>query len=181
MITTYTLTHLDGTSEEMPFFIVSGKPYLTAHVSLAEFGEHDSKGRLREDVPVFAFEPILKLFEAVREKLGPIHINSGYRSDAKQTELYKADSSGAVAKPGSSPHRFGAAMDLAIPPTVSSAVELASHVQYYSKQLGLQVARCGWREYQGRFLHMDVVYLLFAPYTNLKNPNPKAWRSGVTW
>jgi uncharacterized protein YcbK (DUF882 family) len=187
--TTYTLIHKDGTHEEKPF--TNGM--ISEHISQAEFGEHDGAGRLRENVSIEIFEPLIQLFEAVRGAIGkPITINSGYRSKEKQAELYAKDPSGAVTKPGHSPHMYGAAMDLALPDGWD-ARKFADFIRKTSVSIGLPMARTGWKRYNGRFVHVDLVHMLFKPYINTPikinddltiggvNPAPGAWKAGVTW
>jgi hypothetical protein len=185
---TFTVIKRDGTVEERPFLIISGREALSPHISRAEFGEHDGAGRLRRHVPIQILEPLIDLFEAVRTAVGsPIPINSGYRSRAKQKELYERDirehggkPSGQVARVDLAPHTYGAAMDLAIPPGLTAA-KLAALIRQTSIRIGLPQARTGWRSYGGRFVHMDLVFLCFKPYTDKANPAPKSWRPGVTW
>lgn len=172
---TYTLIKRDGTQEEVPFLIRDGVPCVSYHVYQSEFGQHDN-GK------VIAFEPIIELFEKVRETIKrPIRINSGYRSAEYQAMLYRQDPSGAVAKPGHSPHETGAAMDLAIPPNFT-AQSFAALIRKISKDMGFPEARTGWKQYGGRFVHVDLVHMLYEPYIEGRvNPNPNAWKAGVTW
>lgn len=180
---TYTLIHRFGNREEVPFLIQNGKEHISAHISRAEFGQRDGSQK------VVIYDPLVQLFEAVRNGLGrPIVISSGYRSDEYQRKLYEEDKrknggkpSGQVAKPGNSPHAAGAAIDLIIP-SGWTAQRLAEIFQETSVALGFPKCRVGWKQYLGRgFIHVDLVPMLFAPYTSEKNPNPQAWRPGVTW
>lgn len=188
---TYTLIKRDGTAEKRPFLIIDGKEMISEHISRLEFGEHDEHGRPRLDVPVVILEPLIELFEAVRAEVGgPIRINSGYRSPAKQKELYERDirehggkPSGEVARPDCAPHTYGAAMDLAIP-VGWNAARLANLIQGTCGKLGLPKARCGWRKYGSRFVHTDLVFLRFPPYVlkgDRDNPAPYSWKAGVIW
>ena len=163
----------DGAKEDRPFIVKDGRQFISEHLPRYEFFKPSGWD---EHARILA--PLIDLFEAVRAEVGPIKVNSGYRGDAFQERLYKQNPQG-VAKPGSSPHRFGAAMDLAIPKEWTAA-KLADLVQAKSIALGFDRARCGWREYSGRFLHIDLVYLLFTPFTAIPNPN-RSWRPGVTW
>ncbi|HEX2954362.1 MAG TPA: D-alanyl-D-alanine carboxypeptidase family protein [Bacillota bacterium] len=187
-MSTFTLIKRDGTTEERPFQIISGREMISPHIARAEFGEHDEAGRLRTGVPIRALEPLVELFEAVRAAVGqPIPIHSGYRSVAKQQELYQRDirehggkPSGEVARPDCAPHTYGAAMDLGLPRGLNAA-RFAAIIRQTSVKLGLPQPRTGWRMYGGRFVHMDMVFLCFEPYTNKPNPAPRSWRSGVSW
>lgn len=180
---TYTLIHRYGNREEVPFLIRNDREYISTHISRAEFGQRDGSQK------VVIYDPLIQLFEAVRGGLGrPIVISSGYRSDEYQKKLYEEDiqknggkPSGRVSKPGHSPHATGAAMDLLIPPGWD-AQKLAELFQHTSTALGFSVCRTGWRAYLGQgFIHVDLVYMIFAPYTNVPNPNPRSWRPEVTW
>lgn len=182
-MSTYTLIHRYGNREEVPFLIQNGREYISVHISRAEFGQRDGSQK------VVIYDPLIHLFEAAREKVGrPITISSGYRSEEYQRKLYEEDlqknggkPSGQVAMPGNSPHATGAAMDLIIP-AGWTAQRLAELFQETSVEWGFPKARVGWRQYLGRgFIHVDLVHMLFAPYTNIPNPIPTAWRAGVTW
>lgn len=182
MMDFYTLIKRDGTREKVPFLVVKGKNYISAHISQEEFGQKDTG-------EVVIFEPLIQVFEKARsvaEK--PILLNSGYRSREYQEKLYQADlkanqgkPSGKVAKPGNSPHMYGAAMDLAIPKGWT-ARDLAALFRRASIELGFPPVRTGWRQYGGGFIHVDLVFMLFEPYLEgIKNPNPLAWLPGVEW
>lgn len=179
---TYILIHRYGNREEVPFLVRGGREYVSPHVSREEIDTEPAPKPM-------IFDPLIYLFETVREKVGrPIVISSGYRSPEYQRKLYEDDirknggrPSGRVAKPGSSPHETGAAMDMYIP-AGWTAQKLAEIFQETSVALGFPKCRVGWRQYLGRgFIHVDLVHMLFAPYTNTPNPNPQAWRPGVTW
>ncbi len=182
MANVYTLVKRDGTREAVPFLTVKGQSHISDHISQGEFGQKDTG-------EVMIFEPLIQVFERARSILGkPILINSGYRSREYQGKLYQADlkahqgrPSGNVAKPGNSPHMYGAAMDLALPKGWT-ARDLAALFRRASVELGYPPARTGWRQYGGSFLHIDLVFMLFDPYLGgIKNPNPLAWLPGVEW
>lgn len=178
----YTLIKRNGAVEEQSFFVsTGGNLHISAHISKAEYAQKDTG-------EVIIYEPLIELFEAVRKAIGkPIPVNSGYRSPAYQKKLYDADlranggkPSGAVARPGSSPHETGAAMDLGIP-TGWDAAKFAQLIRNTSVAIGFPMARVGWKKYGGRFVHVDLVHMLYAPYTGKPNPNPGAWSPGVVW
>ena len=179
---TYTLILADGTQKEVPFLIKNGRECVAEHISKTEFAEKAS-GKL------VIFEPLIDLFESVRETVGlPININSGYRSKEYQEKLYQQDiknnggkPSGNVAKPGNSPHETGAAMDLSIPVNMDAAT-FAALLRKRSVDLKFPMARTGWVTYHGTFVHCDLVHMLFEPYLKgRRNPSPNAWVPGMKW
>lgn len=178
---TYTLIKKDGSKLVVPYTVINGIEHVTEHFTRAELDTgHD-------DNALF-FQPILQVIEKAREIVGPLTADSGYRSYDHQVQVYDDDvkknggkPSGKVAKPGHSPHETGAAVDLAIPPG-HEPEEFAKLLQKISVDLGFPMARVGWKEYLGMdFVHVDEVFLLFKPYTNVPNPFPEAWLPGVTW
>jgi hypothetical protein len=178
----YTLIDAYGKSKQVPFIIKNGKEYVSDHISRAEFAE-------RGGGELVIFEPLIELFESVRETAKkPIVIYSGYRSPEYQKKLYQQDiaenggaPSGKVAKPGSSPHQYGAAMDLAIPVNMN-AQSFATLIRKRSLDLKFPMARTGWKQYGGGFVHADLVHMLFEPNIKGKiNPNPVSWKPGVVW
>mgnify|MGYP000852364902 CR=1 FL=1 len=86
----------------------------------------------------------------------------------------------------------GAALDCALPARMS-AEQLASYFRHSAHALGLPRPRLGWQQYQGAFLHMDLVFMLYEPYIKFPshlpngirignlNPHPVDWREGVAW
>ena len=119
----------------------------------------------------FLFSPMIKLFNAVREKLAvPIRINSFYRCKKHQEELKKQGYKAATI----SPHNYGCGMDLTIPQGMTIK-ELMQAFKKESLELGYGVPRFGHKLYNDTFLHVDLAYLL------KNNPCPAAWREGVEW
>lgn len=159
-----------------------GKEYISAHISRAEFGQRDGSQK------VVIFDPLIELFEAVRRQVGPIVISSGYRSEEYQRKLYEEDlrknggkPSGQVAKPGNSPHATGAAMDLIIPGGWHPR-DFAEMFREACVDLNFPLCRVGWKQYLGRgFIHVDLVPMLYKPYTKIPNPHPRTWRPGAMW
>lgn len=167
---TYTLLKRDGTQEEVLFLIKNGIEYLTDHIV-----RHEVEDRWTKKVVMYG--PTLALFEETRRLFAkPIGINSGYRSPEYQKHLkelgYKAAND--------SPHCRGAALDLAIP-AGTTYLSLIALIRQAAKNLGLPKPRIGYKEYGYTFVHVDLVYLLFEPYTGEVNPNPGPWRAGVEW
>jgi hypothetical protein len=178
----FILIDANGDTRDEPFLIKNGREYVSEHISRSEFAEKGS-GKL------IIFEPLIELFESVRETVGlPITIYSGYRSPEYQKKLYAQDiaenggkPSGKVARPGHSPHETGAAMDLAIPSNMDAA-RFAELIKRRSVALKFPMARTGWKQYGGGFVHADLVHMLFEPYMkNKTNPNPVSWKPGITW
>jgi hypothetical protein len=184
---TYTLIRRYGEKVETQFSIMDGASCLSPHVFASEFGVRDEAGRWVENEPIIAYEPTLILFEALRMKIKkPIAINSGYRNVAKQTQLYNDDilrhngkPSGEVAHPDHAPHTTGSAMDISIPKGYTAA-NIAKMIREISVQLGLPMARTGYVMYNYRFVHFDLVFMLYHPNTKIPNPCP-SWIPGTTW
>jgi uncharacterized protein YcbK (DUF882 family) len=185
----YILLKDNGTREEVSFLVINGKNYISDHISHYEFGEHDENGNLVPEIQLTIFEPVIELFESIRETVGrPIIINSGYRSLEKQKRLYDRDlklndgkPSGKVAKPGNSPHMYGVAMDLSIPSNMN-AEQLAALIRKRSVDLKFPMARTGWKQYGGTFVHFDLIPMLFEPYLKgIKNPLPQVYVPGLKW
>ncbi|HBE80347.1 MAG TPA: hypothetical protein DDW65_21575 [Firmicutes bacterium] len=182
----YTLITRDGTETKMPYTLPNRREHVTSHFTRNELDTG------HEENAVF-FKPTLDVIEETRMRLKtPITGSSGYRSRIKQAILYqeyldeckrqgKAPKSGVVAKPGNSPHETGAAVDLYIPDG-KQPEEFAKLLQKVSIDLGFPIARVGWKDYLGRgFVHVDLVFLLFTPYTSIANPFPNLWLPGVSW
>ncbi len=160
----------DGTLEEVPFLMKNGQPYISDHIAKHEIND-------RWTGKAVIFEPVIQCFEETRKLLGsPITINSGYRSKEYQDHLKKQGYKTAT----NSPHCEGAALDLAIP-YGTTYLALISLLKQAARNLGLPKPRLGYKEYSYAFVHFDMVYMLFAPYTNKPNPCPGPWREGVEW
>jgi hypothetical protein len=185
---TFIMIERDGTRKEVPFLVIDKYKCLSRHIYFYEYGERDEAGLLRENIQPIIFEPLIELFETLRETVNrPIRINSGYRTIEKQTELYQRDvrenggnPSGKVAIPSHAPHTYGAAMDLAIP-FPYKAKDFARLIQKISLDLKFPMVRTGWKAYNGAFVHMDLIPMLFQPYTNISNPCPESWTPGRCW
>ena len=120
---------------------------------------------------------IVYLFESVREELGkPIIITSGYRSEKYQAYLRAIGYPAAIV----SPHCYGAALDMLFPFSVDKD-GFANLFVNHSLKLDYGICRIGRKQYGDTFLHVDVVYLLFEPYTTIQNPKPDTWKPGVAW
>jgi hypothetical protein len=189
-VNNYTLIKQDGTREKVPFLMVKKTiseiiphdyayisknvekeiPYVSPHISKAEIDDNWTG-------EVVIFEPVIQCFEEARKLLGKsIGINSGYRSQDYQQHLKELGYKTAT----NSPHCLGAALDLAIP-YGTTYLSLVSLLKQAARSLGLPKPRFGYKEYGYTFLHFDLVFMLFEPYTAIKNPNPDAWRAGIEW
>lgn len=191
---TYTLIRRDGTKCTVPFLFERGNYYISEHLPQFENRTHTLGFAQHNTGAVVIYQPLITLFETVRAgitllggKDTPITVNSGYRSPEYQKTLYEADlrandgkPSGKVAKPGHSPHETGAAMDLGLPEGFE-AKEFAAFIRRVSLELEFSEARTGYIIYDYKFVHVDLVPMLYRPYTGTPNPNPGAWKPGVIW
>lgn len=171
----YTLVHRNGSTEELPFLMrdteAGAVPYVSMHITKREIDDAWT-GR------VIIFDPLIALFEHARELLGsPLTINSGYRTRAYQNHLRSMGLRVAT----DSPHCLGAALDLAIP-RGRMAMDLIDIFKQSARDLDLPAPRFGTRLYDYTFVHVDLVFMLFEPFTRERvNPHPQAWRPGVEW
>lgn len=139
-------------------------------------------------------EPLLNLFDAAREAYGkPVKINAGSRTPAHEDELRSA---GYHTANFASPHNLSA---LDCQP-ICAAADLQKECDAFAKCVGdaaqalkLPDPRLGLKVYEDRLVHVDLVFLFFAPYTSA--PHPKdwadlqepersrmaAWRPGARW
>jgi hypothetical protein len=123
--------------------------------------------------------------EAQRRGLGPLVINSAYRSASRQAVLWAGalrkygsyeKARQHVAPPGSSPHNYGAAFDIIVPRGISQTDFAVMILQVLGRNV-----RVGYRAYAGQgFVHIDLCHLLINPKTGLP-PDPKNHKAGVTW
>ena len=170
MTNTYTLIKLNGTKEQVPFLMQKGQPYVSKHIA-----KYEVEDRWTGEVEIF--EPVIQCFEEARRLLGkPIGINSGFRSPEYQQHLKELGYKTAT----NSPHCWGAALDLAIPRGMTYLI-LMNAFKQAAKNLKLPRPRFGYKEYSYNFLHFDLIFLLFSPYTDKENPCPGSWRAGVEW
>lgn len=166
----WTLIKTDGSREEVPFLIRYGQPYVSPHIARHEVAD-------RWSGEVVLLEPLIACFEEARRLMGrPIRINSGYRSQEYQKHLRAVGYQAAK----DSPHCRGAAFDLGIP-SGTTCLALTTVLKKAAKNLGLPRPRLGFKQYGYSFVHVDFVYMLFAPYTGERNPHPAAWKEGVEW
>lgn len=139
---------------------------------------------------------IVELFTETREILGrPQPVTAGFRSHAHETALQAAGYRTAKLL---SPHSVACALDLDAIPTAAKTeaavnVAIRTAVAQAAVKLKLPAPRLGFKAYGERFTHVDVVFLLFEPYTKLPHPQTwpelepaqralfAAWQPGVSW
>lgn len=144
---------------------------VSKHITLREASCNCGCGR------ALLMPQIVYLFEEVREDFGvPLMINSGFRCQVYQLHLMELG----LTKAQNSPHVSGAALDISIPYNIKPDCLKDTFIRN-SKRLGFGKCRIGMKKYKNRFIHVDLAYLFYEPYTSIKNPNPKAWKEGVTW
>lgn len=115
-------------------------------------------------------EIILEVFEKIRSIYGkPIHINSGYRTQEKQTELINVGYKAAK----TSPHCRGFALDIS---AVNERDILLTACRQVSKEYA-GLVRIGWKTYWQigqSFIHIDIAP---AAYKALKDKSfPEVWK-----
>lgn len=146
---------------------------------------------------VCLFPTLLTLFDKTRELYGlPIPVTAGFRTLAHELHL---ESAGYKTAKLISPHCLGSALDLDARPRNDKSetavnIEIRAKIMEAASELSLPTPRLGFRAYSEKFNHVDVVFLLFQPYTSLAHPATwpelsestrktldKGWRPGVTW
>lgn len=131
--------------------------------------------------PFLLAEPLLQLFDLVREKWGkPLIINSAFRTREKQLQLI-ADGYRAAKN---SPHEQGMAFDIDTK-TYDESKKLASLIQEIARENGFAV-RVGYKEYwetkKQTFVHMDICPMYFAKgkvFNHVKHP--PQWENTLVW
>lgn len=145
---------------------------------------------------VVLYKPMIRLFEKAREFLGrPIPVTAGYRTLAHEHALQQR---GYKTVKFVSPHCFGA-MDLDARPygeksEKSANLEIQACLVSATKHLNLPRPRLGHKAYHEKFTHVDLVFMLFQPFTSLPHPAAwpeldegtrkalgASWREGVEW
>lgn len=112
--------------------------------------------------------PLLRLFDAARDLLGSaIRISAGSRTPAHERALA---AKGYKTAKFISPHCLSA---LDCEAVSTSNLALQNALRQAAKNLTLPEPRLGHVTYDERFTHVDMVFLLFAPYTRL--PHPRDW------
>lgn len=115
---------------------------------------------------------IVYLFEEVRQKVGcPIYISSASRCITHQIYLTKTNPYATTI----SPHVEGYALDTK---PIDNFSEIISQC---AKKLGFPEPRIGYKLYNKKFFHWDLVFLAFQPYTQIPNPRPGIWIPGKRW
>lgn len=144
---------------------------------------------------VLVLPPLSSLFDETREYLGePIPVTAGYRTHRHELRLQNL---GYKTAKFVSPHSF-CALDLDARPTKGRTekqvcLEIVQATVAAAQKLGLPRPRMGYRGYDYRFVHVDLTFYLFKPYTNLEHPQHwpnltqeqrqmlSAWRPGAEW
>jgi len=124
----------------------------------------------------------INTFDFVRELHGgPLGINSGRRSQAKQEELKLEGYRAATV----SPHVYGAALDVDVPDGKRDEY-LVALILGAAQIMGLPRPRIGYKQYRkgytSSFVHFDYCFLL-PPETLASLPESVrlAWRVGAMW
>lgn len=120
----------------------------------------------------------IQLFEECRvNQWGkPVGVDAGYRTYPHELKL---QSEGYATAKFVSPHSVSAADDYKVLPgtydgTISQGnTALRKAFRKAASALGLPQPRIGWKAYQGAFIHVDLMFMLFTPYTKLAHP--KDW------
>lgn len=129
---------------------------------------------------IILYKPLLDLFDEARDILGhPLPVNAGFRTPNHQRLLIAQGYKAATAL---SPHMVAAALDVDAVPrgTVSEVEECLAIVNAFEKAaalLSLPAPRLGYSAYALKFVHIDLVFMLFQPYTSL--PHPSSWAEGL--
>ena len=139
---------------------------------------------------------LVELDQCARELCGfPLPTSAGFRTVRHEDQLAAR---GYKTAKFVSPHSLGCALDkdaIARDGKSEQAVNLEIRTAYIraAERLKLPRPRLGHRAYGERFTHVDLVFLLFAPYTPLPHPSTWldlpvrlrsdliAWRPGVEW
>jgi len=148
---------------------------------------------------------ITKLFNKTREIYGaPLMITAGDRTIKHQRKLLKLGLKGATVM---SPHILGAALDIdAVPSTWDTEKQACERiiecVNEAAQEIKVELPRMGFKAYNYRFVHVDLVFILFEPFTKIEHPGSwlglfknlggqivkgahdkfsNSWRPGVTW
>lgn len=120
---------------------------------------------------------VVRVFEEARKLLNkPIRITSGYRHPRYQKKLSKVNPR---ATKSLSPHSTGSAIDM-VPPKEMSTEDLADLFEHTCIDLNFPDPRIG---ISNSFIHFDMVFMLYYPYTLLQMPGTKSgiWVPGKRW
>lgn len=142
---------------------------------------------------------LIALYEKTREVYGlPIPVTSGFRTHAHELYLEKL---GYKTAKFVSPHSLAVALDLDARPRAGKTEkqvnkDIREAVWKAAKALGLPRPRIGHRVYHERFNHIDLMFLLFKPFSDLEHPSTwedvgfsaemrfwmkHSWKPGVQW
>jgi hypothetical protein len=131
------------------------------------------------DTDEITFLPqLIQLFEEARTNVlgNPIIVDAGYRTKAHEDAL---TAQGLQTAAFVSPHSLGSALDLKYVvgtfegTSTQANIALRQAFLQAAKNLNLPVPRVGHKNYAEHFCHVDLMFMLFAPYTKL--PHPRDW------
>lgn len=134
-------------------------------------------------------KPLMLMFDTARELLAkPIRITAGSRTAAHERALA---AKGYKTARFISPHCLSA---LDCEATGTGNKELQDAFRAAATECGFPKPRLGHVTYEERFTHVDMVFLFFAPYTDLPHPRDwsdletsmrielgGAWQPGIQW
>lgn len=153
-----------------PKFKRNGIDYVSEHIAA-----HEIADRWTGEIKIY--DGLVYLFEGARTIINrPLIITSGYRSVAYNQHLHEIGYKTAA----HSPHCEGAAIDVIIPHD-KTVDDLINAFDTSADLLKLPRPRYGHIQYKDRFLHIDLVFMLYKPYTEVDNPHPRQWKSGKEW
>ncbi len=118
----------------------------------------------------------IQLFEEARvnQWKAPIGVDAGYRTRAHELAL---EAKGYKTAKFVSPHSVGCALDCRVLPGTSEGIHVEQNsllrraFQEAATALGFPQPRIGHRAYNEVFCHVDLMFMLFAPYTSLSHPS----------
>jgi hypothetical protein len=121
--------------------------------------------------------PLLDLFEEARRLFGkPMPVTAGFRTHAHEKAL---EARGYRTAKFVSPHSLGSALDIDARPAKNKTEaqvnrEIQAVLKEAARNLDMPKPRLGHKAYKESFTHVDVIFLLFAPFTAL--PHPAKWK-----
>jgi hypothetical protein len=118
---------------------------------------------------------LIQLFEEARTNVWgkPIKVDAGYRTKAHEDAL---TAQGLQTAAFVSPHSLGSALDLKVIPGTLDGTPSQANVAFRqafrkaAKNLDMPQPRIGHRAYGEHFIHVDLMFMLFAPFTKLGHP-----------
>ncbi|MNS92428.1 D-alanyl-D-alanine carboxypeptidase [compost metagenome] len=139
--------------------IVGGKTHATTAAELAPYNVLPNEAACPCCGKIYVSFAVLRRFKRVRDAVNhALTITSGYRCNASQTYIWKRAPlwerlAGLVAKPGSSPHEYGEALDVAKPSQFRTPTDWGRFIV----EVNRGDIRVGCLKYKG-FAHMDTLF-----------------------